>query len=80
VRSVPGKLSHLRISNQATDVGNKPFPTIAQRRNGGPGWLEVECNHCKTRASLPLDGICRRQAEERLDILYSLAARRARSR
>jgi hypothetical protein len=22
-------------------------------------WLEVECNRCKTRASLPLDAICR---------------------
>jgi hypothetical protein len=31
---------------------------ISGRR--GPGWLEVECNHCKTRASLPLDGIRRR--------------------
>jgi hypothetical protein len=25
--------------------------------NGGLGWLEVECNRCKTRASLPLDAI-----------------------
>ena len=24
-----------------------------------PGWLEVECNRCKTRASLPLDAIRR---------------------
>jgi hypothetical protein len=23
------------------------------------GWLEVECNRCKTRASLPLDAIWR---------------------
>jgi hypothetical protein len=23
------------------------------------GWLEVECNRCKTRASLPLDAIRR---------------------
>jgi hypothetical protein len=27
--------------------------------NGGLGWLEVECNMCKTRASLPLDAIRR---------------------
>jgi hypothetical protein len=27
--------------------------------NGGLGWLEVECNRCKTRASLPLDAIRR---------------------
>jgi hypothetical protein len=27
--------------------------------NGGLAWLEVECNRCKTRASLPLDAIRR---------------------
>jgi hypothetical protein len=27
--------------------------------HGGLGWLEVECNRCKTRASLPLDAIRR---------------------
>jgi hypothetical protein len=48
----------------------QPSPTIAQCLNGGLGWLKVECNDCKTRASLPLDGSHRRQAEERLDILY----------
>ena len=32
----------------------QPAPTIAQCLNGGLGWLEVECNRCKTRASLPL--------------------------
>jgi hypothetical protein len=32
---------------------------IAQCLNGGLGWLEVECNRCKTRASLPLDAIRR---------------------
>jgi hypothetical protein len=26
---------------------------------GGLGWLEVECNRCKTRASIPLDAIRR---------------------
>jgi hypothetical protein len=36
----------------------QPSPTIGQCLNGGLGWLEVECNRCKTRASLPLDAIC----------------------
>jgi hypothetical protein len=34
-------------------------PTIGQCLSGGLGWLEVECNRCKTRASLPLDAIRR---------------------
>jgi hypothetical protein len=34
-------------------------PTIGQCIHGGLGWLEVECNRCKTRASLPLDAIRR---------------------
>ena len=29
--------------------------------NGGNGWLEVECNRCKTGASLPRDVIRRPQ-------------------
>jgi hypothetical protein len=33
----------------------QPSPTIGQCINGGLGWLEVECNRCKTRASVPLD-------------------------
>jgi hypothetical protein len=37
----------------------QPSPTIAQRLNGGIVWLEVECNRCKTRASLPLDAFRR---------------------
>jgi hypothetical protein len=37
----------------------QPSPTIAQCLNGGLAWLEVECNRCKTRASLPLDAIRR---------------------
>jgi hypothetical protein len=37
----------------------QPSPTIRQCLNGGVGWLEVECNRCKTRASLPLDAIRR---------------------
>ncbi|HET7492738.1 MAG TPA: hypothetical protein VFK01_12755 [Bradyrhizobium sp.] len=37
----------------------QPSPTIGQCVNGGLVWLEVECNRCKTRASLPLDAIHR---------------------
>jgi len=32
----------------------QPSPTIVQCLNGGLGGLEVECNRCKARASLPL--------------------------
>ena len=38
---------------------SQPSPTIGQCLNGGLRWLEVECNRCKTRASLPLDAIRR---------------------
>jgi hypothetical protein len=37
----------------------QPSPTIGQCIHGGLGWLEVECNRCKTRVSLPLDAIRR---------------------
>src|SRR3954469_7921714 len=37
----------------------QPSPTIGQCLNGGLGWLEVECNRCKTRASIPLNAIRR---------------------
>lgn len=37
----------------------QPSPTIGQCLNGGLSWLEVECNRCKTRASIPLDCIRR---------------------
>src|SRR5256884_2806864 len=37
----------------------QPSPTIAQCLSGGLGWLEVECNRCKTRASIPLEAIRR---------------------
>ena len=37
----------------------QPSPTIQQCLSGGLGWLEVECNRCKTRASLPLSAIRR---------------------
>src|SRR4051794_7882810 len=37
----------------------QPSPTIGQCLNGGLGWLEVGCQRCKTRASLPLDSVRR---------------------
>jgi hypothetical protein len=37
----------------------QPSRTIGQCLNGGLGWLEVECNRCNTRASLPLSAIRR---------------------
>jgi hypothetical protein len=37
----------------------QPSPTVGQCLNGGLGWLEVECNRCKTRASIPLADIRR---------------------
>jgi hypothetical protein len=37
----------------------QPSPTIGQCLNGGLGWLEVECNRCETKASIPLDAIRR---------------------
>src|SRR4051794_39001478 len=40
----------------------QPSPTIAQCLNGGYGWMEIECNRCKTRASIPLDAV-RRSAQ-----------------
>jgi hypothetical protein len=37
----------------------QPSPTIRQCLNGGYSWMEIECNRCKTRASIPLDAIRR---------------------
>jgi hypothetical protein len=37
----------------------QPSPTIAQCLNGRLAWLKVECNRCKTRASVPLSAIRR---------------------
>ncbi len=34
-------------------------PEIAQCLNGGYGWLEVMCKRCDTRASIPLEHVCR---------------------
>ena len=37
----------------------QPSTTIGQCIHGGLGWLEIQCNRCKTRASLPLNAIRR---------------------
>jgi hypothetical protein len=37
----------------------QPSPTIGQCLNGGYGWMEIECNRCKTCANIPLDAIRR---------------------
>jgi hypothetical protein len=37
----------------------QPSPTIGQCLNGGYSWMEIECNRCKTRASIPLDAVRR---------------------
>jgi hypothetical protein len=37
----------------------QPSPTIGQCLNGGYSWMEIECNRCKTRTSIPLDAIRR---------------------
>ncbi len=37
----------------------QPSPTIAECLNANLGWLEVECNRRRTRASLQLDAIRR---------------------
>jgi hypothetical protein len=38
---------------------SQPSLTDRSIHRRGLGWLEVECNRCKTRASLPLDAIRR---------------------
>jgi hypothetical protein len=40
---------------------HSPRRPSASAISAGLGWLEVECNRCKTRASLPLDAIRRPQ-------------------
>jgi hypothetical protein len=56
----------------------QPSPTIAQCLNGGLGWLEVECNRCKTRASLPLDAIRRPRSTPIWKLEASLKCRSCR--
>ena len=56
----------------------QPSPTIGQCINGGLGWLEVECNRCKTRASLPLDAIRRPRSTPIWKLEASLKCRSCR--
>jgi hypothetical protein len=42
-------------------------PRTGQCLNGRLGWLEVECNRCKTRASLPLSAIRRAAGHANLE-------------
>ena len=53
----------------------QPSPTIDQCLNGGLSWLEVECNRCKARASLPLDAIRRPQDTQIWKLEASLKCR-----
>jgi hypothetical protein len=57
----------------------QPAPTIAQCLNGGLGWLEVECNRCNTRASLPLDAIRRPRDTPLWKLEASLKCRKGRT-
>jgi hypothetical protein len=58
----------------------QPSPSIGQCLNGGLGWLEVECNRCKTRASLPLDAIRRPRDTPLWKLEASLKCRSCRKR
>jgi hypothetical protein len=66
------------IRMEAYDGPAQPSPTIAQCLNGGLGWLEVECNRCKTRASLPLDAIRRPRSTPIWKLEASLKCRSCR--
>ena len=57
---------------------SQPSPSIGQCLNGDLGWLEVECNRCKTRASLPLDAIRRPRDTPLWKIEASLKCRSCR--
>src|SRR5947209_6583499 len=59
VRPIALKRKHGPCKWEAFGGPAQPSPTIGQCINSGLGWLEVECNRCKARASLPLDAIRR---------------------
>ncbi|MBR0798768.1 hypothetical protein JQ615_25605 [Bradyrhizobium jicamae] len=56
----------------------QPSPTIGQCINGGLHFLEVECNRCKARASLPLSAIRRPRDTEIWKLEASLKCRSCR--
>jgi hypothetical protein len=58
----------------------QPSPTIAQRLNGGYGWLEVMCKRCQTRVSLPLDAIRRPRNTPIWKVEAALKCRSCRTR
>ena len=66
------------ISMEAYGGPAQPSPTISQCLNGGLGWLEVGCNRCKTRASLPLDAIRRPRSTPIWKLEASLKCRSCR--
>jgi hypothetical protein len=68
------------IRMEAYGGPEQPSPTIAQCLNGGLGWLEVECNRCETRASLPLDAIRRPRSTPIWKLEASLKCRSCRKR
>jgi hypothetical protein len=58
----PMPIVSLGLNRTEVDTARRaaqPSPTIGQWLNGDLGWLEAECNRCKTRASLLLDAIRR---------------------
>jgi hypothetical protein len=59
VRRIARRLTAWSLRMEGYGGPAQPSPTIAQCLNGGLGWLEVECNRCKTQANLPLDAIRR---------------------
>ena len=55
MRQIEPRLHTWSIRMEGYGGSAQPSPTIEQCLSGGLGWLEVECNRCKTRASLPLE-------------------------
>jgi hypothetical protein len=45
------------------EVATGQSPTIAQRLNGGYGWLQVKCHRCETEASIRRDAPTARYAD-----------------
>jgi hypothetical protein len=59
VRRIVPRLTRGRFGWKAMAGPRNRPRRLANASNGGLGWLEVECNRCKTRASLPLNAIRR---------------------
>jgi hypothetical protein len=64
----------------ATVSHNPPEQPGSCGPSRGLGWLEVECNRCKTRASLPLDAIRRARDTPLWKLEASLKCRSCRLR